>query len=70
MGPGGIVYSITVNRMREGSRNIALIDLDEGPRMMSRIEGAETVPIGTRVRAAIVEEEGAPIVVFRLESAG
>ncbi len=58
------VYAITVNRSREGSHNVALVDLDEGPRMMTRIEGVETVPIGTRVRARIVEEGGAPLVVF------
>ncbi len=64
----GTVYAITVNRAREASYNIALVDLDEGPRMMTRIEGVETVPIGTRVRARIVphggEEGGAPLVVF------
>ncbi len=67
------VYAITVNRAREGSTNIALVDLDEGPRMMTRIEGVETVPIGTRVRARIVpeggEEGGAPLVVFAPEDA-
>lgn len=60
----GTVYAITVNRAREGNTNLALIDLAEGPRMMSRIEGVETVPIGTAVRARIVEEGGAPLVVF------
>ena len=58
------VYAITVNRTREGSYNLALVDLDEGPRMMTRIDGVETVPIGTRVRARIVEQDGAPLVVF------
>ncbi len=60
----GTVYAITVNRARQGSHNVALIDLDEGPRMMSRIEGRETAPIGSRVIARIVEEEGVAIVVF------
>ena len=68
-GGGGTVYAITVNRTREGACNIALIDLDEGPRMMSRVEGVETVPIGARVRARITEEDGAPLVVFDPESA-
>lgn len=68
-GGGGTVYAITVNRAREGSYNVALIDLDEGPRMMSRVEGVETVPIGARVRARIVEEDGAPLVVFDPEPA-
>ena len=58
------VYAITVNRTRDGSYNVALVDLDEGPRMMTRIEGVETVPVGTRVRARIVEQDGAPLVVF------
>ena len=65
---GGTVYAITVNRTREGAYNLALIDLDEGPRMMSRVEGVETVPIGTRVRARIIQEDGAPLVVFDLET--
>ncbi len=58
------VYAITVNRTREGAYNVALVDLDEGPRMMTRIDGIETVPVGTRVRARIIEEDGAPLVVF------
>lgn len=60
----GTVYAITVNRGREASYNIALVELDEGPRMMSHIAGAECVPIGTRVAARIVELGGEPAVVF------
>lgn len=63
------VYAITVNRTREGSYNVALVDLDEGPRMMTRIDGIETVPIGARVRARIIEQDGAPLVVFVPEQA-
>ena len=62
----GTVYAITVNRTREGSYNLALVDLEEGPRMMSRIEGVETAAIGTAVRAKIIEEGGAPLVVFEV----
>jgi uncharacterized protein len=65
----GTVYAITVNRSREGSYNVALIDLDEGPRLMTRVEDVETVPIGTRVRARIVEEDGTPLLVFAPEAA-
>ena len=65
---GGSVYAITVNRAREGSYNVALVDLDEGPRLMTRLDGVETAPIGTRVRARIVEEDGAPLLVFRPET--
>jgi uncharacterized OB-fold protein len=60
----GTVYSITVNRTRDGNYNIALVDLAEGPRLMSRIEGADTAPIGARVKARIALLEGEPAVVF------
>ena len=52
----GTVYSTTVVREREGSYNVALIELAEGPRMMSRVEGAEpqAVRIGMAVAARIV----------------
>lgn len=68
----GTVYSTTAIRKRppEPSLNIALIDLDEGPRMMSRVEGidAHDVTIGMRVQSAIIPrsgEEGGFMVVFR-----
>lgn len=64
----GHIYSITVNRARTGSYNIALVELDEGPRLMTRIEGVETAPVGTRVRARIAEIEGEPAVVFDIVS--
>jgi uncharacterized protein len=67
----GTVYSTTAVRKRppEAALNIALIDLDEGPRMMSRVEGidAHDVRIGMRVKAGIVPcagEDGGFIVVF------
>jgi uncharacterized OB-fold protein len=60
----GTVYAITVNRSREGAYNIAIVELAEGPRMLSRIEGVETVPIGTKVKARITEIDGAPQIVF------
>ena len=60
----GTVYAITVNRTREGAYNIALVDLAEGPRMMSRVEGVETAPIGARVKARIVPIDGEPALVF------
>ncbi|MGI6247383.1 MAG: Zn-ribbon domain-containing OB-fold protein [Pseudochelatococcus sp.] len=59
----GTVYAITVNRKQGGSHNVALVDLAEGPRMMSHIAGVETVPIGTKVRAR-VETAPVPRVVF------
>lgn len=62
----GTIYAITVNRSKQGQHNVALIDLDEGPRMMSRIEGMESAPIGTRVKAKIIQAQGEPLVVFTL----
>jgi hypothetical protein len=65
----GTVYATTVTRRRPeqgGDYNVALIDLKEGPRMMSRVVGIEPekVTIGMRVRARIEELNGAPAVVF------
>jgi uncharacterized OB-fold protein len=64
----GTVYSTTVVRKRppEPALNVALIDLAEGPRMMSRVEGldAADVKIGMAVCARIVEVDGEPLVVF------
>jgi uncharacterized OB-fold protein len=61
----GTIYSITVTRLREGDYNIALVDLDEGVRMMSTVEGVETLPIGARVRAKIAKLDGVDAVVFQ-----
>jgi len=64
----GIVYSTTVIRMKPPavSYNLSLIDLEEGPRMMSRVEGIdpESVTIGMAVKARISQVDGAPLVLF------
>jgi uncharacterized OB-fold protein len=64
----GTVYSTTVIRQKppKTDYNLALIDLTEGPRMMSRVEGLapQDVKIGMSVRAKIVSEEDGPVVVF------
>jgi uncharacterized OB-fold protein len=60
----GTLYAITVNRTRTGNHNVALVDLDEGPRMMSRIADCETAPIGCRLKAEISTLMGEPAVVF------
>ncbi|AKQ42708.1 hypothetical protein CP97_12675 [Aurantiacibacter atlanticus] len=65
-GGTGTVYAITVNRTRHGSWNVALIDLDEGVRMMSTLPAIETAPIGARVKARIETTEDGPRVVFDL----
>ncbi len=50
----GTVYSTTVVNTREGGYNVALVDCDEGFRLMSRVEGCapDAVRIGMRVRFA------------------
>jgi len=65
----GVVYSTSVIRRkpdRGGDYNIALIDLEEGPRLMSRVEGIDPaeVSIGMSVKARIATEDDAPLVVF------
>lgn len=65
----GTVYSTTVIRRRPdrgGDYNVALIDLAEGVRMMSRVEGLApgAVSIGLPVTARLAEQDGATIVVF------
>ena len=64
----GTVYATTVIRQRAPtpSYNLALIDLAEGPRMMSRVEGIDpaAVPIGMSVKARIARDGESFIVVF------
>lgn len=65
---GGSVYSVTVISPKPPLEpyNVVLVDLDEGPRVMSRIEGipAQAVKIGMRVKARIGDEDGVPILLF------
>lgn len=65
----GVVYSTSVMRQRNpgDDYNVALIDLEEGVRMMSRVEGIrpQDVQIGMHVKADILSQDGQPLVVFR-----
>ncbi|MBN8888689.1 MAG: hypothetical protein BGP12_10270 [Rhodospirillales bacterium 70-18] len=57
----GTVHATTVVHTRGAEpHNVALIDLDEGFRMMSRVEGIDpmAVRIGQRVRMRMHPEEG------------
>jgi len=51
--------------------NVSLIDLDEGVRLMSRVEGVPSgdVRIGQRVQARVVQQNGQGLVVFDLLAA-
>jgi len=64
----GTVYSTTVIRQKPPvpNYNLALIDLAEGPRMMSRVDGIEpeAVAIGMPVMAKIVQEGEQAVLVF------
>ena len=64
----GTVYSTTVIRQKPPTPNynLSLIDLAEGPRMMSRVEGIapEAVKIGMAVRAKVITENEQTLVVF------
>lgn len=64
----GTVYSVTTVRPRppENPYNVALIDLAEGVRLMSRVEGiaAEDVAIGMPVQARVDEHSEGPVLVF------
>ncbi|SMF30128.1 hypothetical protein SAMN06265365_12028 [Tistlia consotensis] len=66
----GTVYSTTVVRQRPdkgGDYNVALIDLEEGPRMMSRVTGLapDQVRIGMAVEAEIGAIDGKTAILFR-----
>ena len=69
----GQVYSATVVRRKppEADYNVVLVDLEEGPRLMSRVDGiaAAEVRIGMLVQARIIEEEQRPLLVFEPLSA-
>ncbi|MBZ2187551.1 OB-fold domain-containing protein [Alcanivorax sp. JB21] len=65
----GTVYSVTTVRRKDeagGDYNVSLVDLDEGVRMMSRVEGVapEAVHIGMRVTAHVGMKDGQALVLF------
>lgn len=64
----GTVYSVTVVNQKPPAApyNIALVDLDEGPRLMSRIESIApaALTIGLRVKARIDTVGETPVVLF------
>ncbi len=64
----GAVYATTTVRVRppEVDYNVVVVELDEGPRMLSRVESVAPadVVIGMRVKAQIVPFEDRHAVVF------
>lgn len=69
----GTVYSTSVVRPREGAAyNVALIELEEGPRLMSRVVDVapEKVRIGMKVSAHVSVIDGEPAVIFSTKEQG
>lgn len=65
----GTVHAVTTVRRKPdagGDLNVSLIELDEGVRMMSRVENLppELVRIGLRVRSRVAQADGRGLVVF------
>ncbi|MEO7127291.1 MAG: OB-fold domain-containing protein [Rhodoferax sp.] len=65
----GTVYSVTTMRRKAeagGDYNVSLIDLDEGVRLMSRVErvAPDAVKIGQRVKARVQVQDGRGLVLF------
>lgn len=65
----GTVYAVTTVRRKAdagGDLNVSLIDLDEGVRLMSRVDNLppDQVKIGQRVKARVVVSDGKGLVLF------
>lgn len=64
----GTLYSLTIVSQKPPSPgySVALVDLAEGPRILSRLEGVPPgeVAIGAPVRARIITHKDMPLLVF------
>jgi len=65
----GTVYALTTVRRKPdagGDYNVSLVDLDEGVRLMSRVDGVapHDLKIGQRVQARVQLSEGRGLVLF------
>jgi uncharacterized OB-fold protein len=71
-GSGTVAAVTTIGRKPDqgGNYHVCLVVLDEGVRLLSRVEGAapDAVQIGMRVRARVLVTEGKGLVVFDLEN--
>ena len=67
-GGRGTIHAVTISRPKppQAPYNVVLVDLEEGVRMMSRVEGVapEAVKIGMPVQARIAAEGDKPVVLF------
>jgi uncharacterized OB-fold protein len=65
----GTVYAVTTVRRKPaegGDLNVSIVDLDEGVRLMSRVDNLppEAVRIGQRVKARVQVKDGRGLVLF------
>lgn len=64
----GTVHATTVVRVKPPQQpyNVVLVDLEEGPRVMSRVEGIapDAVRIGMKVQARIAKQDEHDILLF------
>ena len=66
---GGTVSAVTTLRRKAelgGDYNVCMVELDEGVRLMSRVEGLvpAAVTVGLRVQARVAHANGCGLVVF------
>lgn len=70
-GEGSVYSCTTIDHAGSGDRVLAIVELAEGPRMMSNIVGnrAAASAIGSSVYLEFVDDDsGVPLPVFRLKS--
>jgi hypothetical protein len=64
----GTVYSVTIVHPKPPAPdyNVVLVDLAEGPRLMSRVDGVDpkSVRIGMAVKGRVIRGNDAPLLVF------
>ncbi len=64
----GTIHAVTVIRKKDpaDTYNVVLVDLEEGPRLMSRIDGIDhdRLHIGMKVTAKITQKDDQPLLVF------
>ena len=71
---GGTVAAVTTIRRKAelgGDYNVCMVELDEGVRLMSRVEGLApaAVTVGLRVQARVTQANGCGLVVFDVAAA-
>ena len=68
----GLLLTQVAQRAPEPPSSLVLVDLDEGPRVLSRVDApaAELPQIGARVRARVARRGAEAVLVFDMERGG